>query len=484
MFRRPVIRDLSVQGIAQYVSVGARMLRGFALAAMLAPASLGAVALMNLLLALSQYADLGMFLAASREVSIDEGRGAPAPNTGWVWYGVVGKLVGGTLFLIGCLTYAAWVRTSDVYSALAATAAGVAGLAIGVATAIQYALQAQRRFAQSAPIVLVFSVSNLVLSLVGVGILGLTGVFIAQVISAVAALLVALRMEKVRPSALSGQSIRRLLVLGIPLAMATFMGFGLENIDQVMILTFLDSRALGIYSLVLAAGSALYLVPMTVSSVVGPRLLRAYGEHPSVEAIFRYTWYPVRVLGSVLPLAVLTGWLIAPWAIVALLPQYVEAIAPLRVYLVGMFFLGMALGTSSALVALEKHAFTVGFMAVGVCVNVVLDIALLKLTDGGLTAVAFGSLVTYAIYSTLQLGFVRLQFGARPSEALLGALVCVAPGAMLVAYGTLVARTGSLGSVQLVRDALALTVAVLASGLWWKSGIGDGWRMARGVAHA
>lgn len=482
-------RDFVVQAFGNYISSAARIVRGLALAALLSPTQMGAVSISNLLMSLSQYSDLGISMAVMREISVGEGRGDDRAYASWVWYGVLARLAGGSLFLTGCLAYA---LASDVELSndvrWAVVSAGVAGLALGAATALQYALQARRSFVVSVRIILMYAIANMALSIGGVYVFGLPGVFAAQVCAAVIAVIVAVAYglgEVAWPPRVRRASVIRLVRVGFPILLMSFMGFGLENVDQVVILRLLDREQLGLYSLVLAAGSALYLLPLSVSNVVGPRLMQAYGAEPNTDAIFRHTWEPVRVLGSILPPAILLAWTVLPALIAAMLPDYLTAIPPMRIYLVGMFFLGLNLGISTTLLAMRKHRYTAVVMAASIAFNVVADAVLVGVLGLGIVGVALGSLATYATFWFAHSWIVRRQFVQSHRVAVVGNLLAAVPGFLLVTYLVAVNLSSGLQAVATGRDALACAMSVGLCAVWWRSGRGHGWVLGEGAdGHA
>jgi O-antigen/teichoic acid export membrane protein len=471
-----VLRDYWVTAIGQYASAAARAARGFILAAILSPTNLGAVAIMNLVIGFAQYSDLGMSYAVQREVALREGR-AEGGVRRWTWYALLANLLGGSVVLAGCVFWAiAPGAAQDASVRTAVIAAGSSALFLGLGTAVYLSLQARRQFGRAARVLLTLSIANLVFSVVGASAMGVRGVLIGQVSATVLALGVAAMQGAIegRP-AVHRSEYGTLARIGFPLAAMAFMGFALENVDQVIILGLLDRERLGVYSIVLAAGSALSLLPLSLSNVIGPRLMQAYGRDSRVESIARYTWKPVRVLGTFLPVAILAVWVVAPVLILWLLPAYGGAVAPLRLYLVGQFFLGMNLGVSSTLIALGKHHYNVMLMLVCVGLNIAIDAVLVGVLRLGLEGVAIGSFCAYAAYWFLHTWRVRRQFASSAVQVLAGNVVSGVPGIVLALYAAWVWSTGRLGSIDLARDGSALGFSVLFGIAWWAYGRGHGW---------
>lgn len=468
-----IVRDFSFQAVGSYLTAALQMLRGILLAGMLGPTGLGNFAMVGLVLAYSQYADLGITLAVGREIPLALGEGREQKAQQWRWYALVCKLIAEAVF--ACILAVALVVGWDSWPAglrFGLVTALVVVILQGVVVVTQTVLRARQLFLHEMVVTVTLAIT-LTLGMVAGGVsYGIRGVFVGQLLGFVLAACLGLALWGMpRAGRLQLRRVKQLLTVGVPLAMLTFMGYNLIYVDQVMVLWLLGRRELGIYSLALYAGSALFLLPASVAGAVSPRLLRRYGEQPAVEAIRAYTWRPVGVLSLALPPAIMVVWLVAPIVIVAFLPDFGSVIAPLRIYVVGMFFLGLNYGVSSTLIALNKHRYNIPILLACVTLNVVLDIALVAGLGLGLEGVAVGSLVTYSVYWMAHTTLVRWFFDERPASAVRRNLETGWPGLVLVVLLLLVGSTGRLGEVDAVLSTGLLVLTTAMSLARWRFGL-------------
>jgi O-antigen/teichoic acid export membrane protein len=421
-----VARDFSFQASAGYISTALQLARGVILARLLGPVGLGKIALVLLVYAYAAYADLGVAQAVSRQIPL--ARGARDDELALSWSG--GLLLQG-LTNVWLLVFQASLQFGRVFTAM-----------------------------------LTLSVSSFVLGIVGALVAGVEGVFVGQLGSFALSTAVCFWIGGVpRPEPLHWRRVKLLFHVGVPLALLTFAGYNLVNVDQVMVVSLLGGRQLGLYTLVLYAGAALYLLPTALAAAVGPRLLSLYGETSRTSAIAGLTWRPARLLAVSLPLIIAVTWTTIPVIIKAALPEYVAIIGPLRIYLVGMFFLSLNLGVSTFLLALNKHRYNIPVIAGCIGLNVLVDLLFVAVLDWGLSGIALGSAVTYFTYWMVHTTLVRWFHQVRPWSAIGLNLRLGWPGLGLALLAAYARWTGSLTTSSLVRELPILVFGVVVAAL-------------------
>ena len=387
-----ILRDVSVLAGGGYVSTALQLLRGLVLARLLGPSGLGTVSLVGMVLAYSVFADFGIAEAVGREIPVSIGGTRYDEALVWKWYAIAAKLLAGVIVGLGLVAYVLirWDElAADVRFGLL-TAAVVVSIQ-GVTTAQQITFQAYQKFAQAAALAVVLAAANLTTVFLLVPLWGVKGAFAGLAAAyGIALALGCLLRGWPKYARMDVHRLRHLLIVGLPLVALMFMGFTLVSLDQLMIVTLLNTVALGIYALVLYTGSALSLLPAAVAGTVGPRLLKRYGQLSTVDSIRLLTWIPVDAMAAVMPLMCVAAWITVPAVIVWLLPAFSAAIGPVRVYSVGSAFLGINLAASTTLLALNKHRYNVPIVLGSIIFNVLLDLVLVLWLHLGLNGIALG----------------------------------------------------------------------------------------------
>ena len=448
--RRRLIKDVSGQAVGNYLSTLLRIARGVVVAGVLGPASMGVVAIGNLVMNYGQYADLGVGHAVAREIPMALGRSDADEARAIAWYGIMARLMAGLVVSIVCFAWALgpWSDSQSVELKIVVVISGIATIVAGEMLMLQTIGRSEGRFGVAARIGVVFAVVNLAAGVLGAVLAGAVGATVSGLIAATLSMIYG--WIRLRPRGYRGIQRARMIALvrlGLPLALLTFMAFNMENIDQVMILGLLDRTALGLYAIVLQAGGLITLAGLSVSNVVGPRLLRHYSLHGTTDSIRGLTWKPTLALSALMPTVVCLAWLFGPWFIVIALPKYAAAIAPFKIYMAAMYFLVLNLGVSTTLLALNRHKRNVPILLACILFNVLVDVFLVRRLQMGLEGIALGSLLTYAAYWTLHTGLVRWYFEGSLSAVVRLNLALMWPGLVLVGFLVLSVASGSLDPV-------------------------------------
>lgn len=125
--------------------------------------------------------------------------------------------------------------------------------------------------------------------------------------------------------------LRHLFAIGIPSYAVGHFDAGLwPTIDSTLVLRYLGTHNLGVYSVVLMGVSVLVSLPESVNQVLSPRMAEQYGMTGKVSDIIAIIRKPVALMfmGSI-PL-VITGWFLSKPVITMILPNYVAAIPALK----------------------------------------------------------------------------------------------------------------------------------------------------------
>jgi O-antigen/teichoic acid export membrane protein len=325
-------------------------------------------------------------------------------------------------------------------------------------------LRAHQRFGRFNALLVLAAALALAAMVLGAVLAGVRGVFIGQLAALAFTCGMALYLGGFPTRfPIHAAFLRRIFVAGVPFAVINLLGYNLINVDQLMIVAMLTDEALGLYMPVLYVGSALALFPNAIVIAMGPRLIRRFGESGTMDSIHGLTWRPVKGLSLVMPVLCAFSWVAGPLAIEWLLPEYTSAIGPLRVYIVGVFFLGLNMGTGSTLFALNKHKFDIPVVLGSIALNVVLDLVFVGWWGMGLTGIALGSVFTYLAYWIAHTALVHHYFGHGMRRSLRLDFLSGWPGLALAVVDVVAWATGRLDDPLVVSGVLLLAAFVAVS---------------------
>jgi PST family polysaccharide transporter len=459
-------------------SVASRFLRfvkTLVVARLLAPESYGVFAAVAVLLTYAQFLDLGSSSAAFRDLTAAVGRGDA--REAWRASGRMGtlKLAAAALFGGGALVAAFWPGVAGPLR-LGLLALPAMALSSTLLSQALLHLQAHGRAAEYSRVTALAAAADLVLCVGLTAAWSLTGLLAASALSPLLALGWAARRGVLAPlRAVPPPVLGRYLRTGIPLAALALLDLSLLSVDQLVVMTFLSLRDLGLYNIAFALPEGVRTLGVAAAAVLGPRLLREHARSgASLAAIRRHTLQPVLLYANALPLAIGLLWIGGGYALVRYYPSYAGALRPLQILLVASEFLVVLSGVTTFLFAIDKHPRNLLFLAPAVCLNVAIDLLLLHM-GFRLEAIATGSLVTYFCYACAVLWYVSAHFDMGRSarlEFLAGALLPgVGLGLVMSLLERFVAYRDSLGATA---GAAALVVLLTAPLAWRGLGLARG----------
>jgi O-antigen/teichoic acid export membrane protein len=158
-----------------------------------------------------------------------------------------------------------------------------------------------------------------------------------------------------------------LLADGVPMLIGAVAFETMRNTDRIVIGAVLGLEALGVYSITQIVCQGVYYVPNALSTVMYPRFQERYGQTQTAQSLQKFVELPLHVLGDVLLAGITVLFVALPPAIRAFFPAFEGTIAPLRIMLVGTYFLCLATPGGQLLLTIHKHvpALFIGVPAMG-----------------------------------------------------------------------------------------------------------------------
>jgi O-antigen/teichoic acid export membrane protein len=402
-----LLRRVAAYGLSRGTTEMLLALRSVLLAALLGPAAFGTWALLRMGMRYSGLAGLGVFRGLELELLHADAKGntlrqaSPAPTAlGFI------LLVGGGL---SGLAIAASFVVPDAHYRLLLRGFAVASLAelvygyTMVCTRVRTGL---RRFA-----ILETSIAALhVLLAVSLArIWGLAGAFAGLATANLIGIAVASRWVSLRP-ALVLEPLRRLLHVGLPVALTSCVGILLVTSDRWVVAFWGGPRMLGYYALGASVTSGAAALALVIRQVV---FRQVYGETFSAGAATALRGHLERALlpfaRLLPPLLGALGLVVAP-VVALVLPGYTAAIAPARLFLLAGAAIGLvnlaAIGAVAAGQQRRLPMYAAGALALTTSLSVVA-----LLSGAGLEGVAAAALAGHLSYAAAVLRLIVRESG-------------------------------------------------------------------------
>ncbi len=394
------LRSVGGYTAAMYFVRLAAILKNFFLAWYLGPLHFGFVAAFFTFLTYSAYLDLGLFHAVYRELPMLRGAGNTARISRMVDTAFGGSLllgVGAAAVLLVLSVFQAfnlapgpwWI---GVGLALAVFAQLLAGVPYNVALGEGRFNPLGRALAFAAAVDLVASVlAGLAWGAAGAVLVGSFGLVIQFfLVRELISWKPRFRWDVVEA--------KRLAVIGIPIALIWFSNANFIAVDKVVTLVGLGKSHLGQYTLATAASSLAMVGPVAIATRFGPRVLERIGESSAGQAAIEVARTGVHVAVRASAIVLALGLIAIPGLTSVLLPEYVPAIRAAQILLAGGAILASTFPLTTYLIGRGLQWRVVRVYAAAAAINLALDAVFLWM-EKGITGIAVGSLVSYALFS-------------------------------------------------------------------------------------
>jgi O-antigen/teichoic acid export membrane protein len=272
---------------------------------------------------------------------------------------------------------------------------------------------------------------------------GLPGALVGFALAAFGVLGMLSRHVPLRP-AVSLDRVRSLLRVGLPLLLVTVVTTLLATADRLVVAAVGGATMLGYYAFAVSIGGLAGVLAWVVRTVVLPEVYASAhtdGANSAVRShlertLLPYAWFYAPLLGAF-------AFGLGP-AILLLLPQYAEAIAPARIFVFKGALAGLSVLASLGVVAATRQRALPWFSLLALAVNVAASFSALHF-GAGLQGVAASALLSQFLYDALALWLVANTAGVKapwrlvcstlwPTVWCLGAVVTIGwllPGADL-----------------------------------------------------
>jgi len=191
---------------------------------------------------------------------------------------------------------------------------------------------------------------------------------------------------------------------------ATLMGFLIIRSDIIFINAYIDSHAAGVYRQVVYVSDLVYLIPITIGTLLFPRLMQA-GESDDTGPDKRseFTMLVARIISFLLQLFWILFAIIGVWFLGIFGPEFTVGYGPLMILLGGIFFLGVESILAAELARRGLPIFVVVYSTVVVIFKIVANIILIP--RYGAFGAAWSSFGTHFIFLAMVLWYCCRHYG-------------------------------------------------------------------------
>lgn len=202
--------------------------------------------------------------------------------------------------------------------------------------------------------------------------------------------------------------VRSMILFGFPVLMIGILMTVFRSVDRIMIVKNLGFEALGLYSVAIMVCNFGGGVAISISVVLFPHFQEKYGERDDVGDLENYLYKSSLGLSLIMPMIIGLAWILVPFAIILLLPQYALGIQAMQYLSLSLFSIALIEPYHHFLITIKKHLQLFPLLGLACLTAVCLDYFAIRL-NFGIVGVSCVTSLTLLVYFSL-LYFVSSRY--------------------------------------------------------------------------
>lgn len=445
--------------LSQVLTLGLALL----LRRQLGPAGMGYVAVTQLVASYATYLSLGAMQAAEREIPIAIARGDEEEARSLELAGASVAFGVSVLACAALLSYGALRSSTDALFGAALMCASMVLLAQQITIWATVRLRTRLRFAALGWSTAAAAVGGSLVAVIGASAAGAVGALVGVVLAAVIQAVLLFRVARIGSLAVPPRkSFRHLATLSPAFLASGITATLLLSVDQLAVGFMLGTTSLGLYSAAYLGNAFALRVPTLIGTVIYPRLQRELGATSDAGRVFAMASRTTGALVITMPLLVAAFFVGLPALVFLTLPEYREAIGPMRLLLVGVVGLAFGMPAGHYLITVNRQWRVVGISGL---VLAIMTLAYLVAGASHMMSLEVAAGVDIAAYlaSGIMMQVAAYRVAKQPTRQLLPFMPLFVLSAMELLMGAAV--TDSL--IPRLDPAGVLLNAGIQAGLFW-----------------
>ena len=195
--------------------------------------------------------------------------------------------------------------------------------------------------------------------------------------------------------------LKTIILSGIPLLINNLIWTVVNSIDKFVILGFINTEALGVYSIAQMAFSYMVLIPNAMSQLFYVRLGKVYGATESVGELNNTATKYTLVLSAVVSFIVICSYFFMEPLVNWIMPKYAGGVKSAQILMLGLAIYAPTMVNSNILTILKKNAALLRGSVYLCILNTVCSVGLVITRGATIENVALGTAISYLIRTVI-----------------------------------------------------------------------------------
>jgi len=296
-----------------------------------------------------------------------------------------------------------------------------------------YTVRMNGKYNKSAIIGFIRTVIALGIGVLAIRQFGYYGLYAMTLVSAALGIIL-FHNEAFRGARLSFDwSFMKVMILGgLPLLINSLIWTLVQSVDKFVILGFLDTEALGVYTVPLMGFTTMVLVPQTISQVFYIKISHLYGANGDERQLLDKASYFTRITSLLSGLACILVFYIMPIFVHFFMPMYTDGTVATQILVIGVAIYATTMLYGNIFSVLKLNKSLIANSVALLIFNAAFSSALVIFVEPSINMVAIGTGLSYAIYSLLLIIKLSRKFNYSFAKLLINSwgpvLAIIVPG--------------------------------------------------------
>ena len=392
-----MVRQAGVLSAATYLDQLVAMIRGLLVAWFLGPSLYGVWNLFKTYLQGAIYAGLGASWALPRELPFNSGQDPEQSNErkNQLLKQTTLSFSLGIAVVVTVLTLAYSFFDAAEGLRTEIRLAALAFILNVVHVYIPHQFRGELKIYQLARYVVLYGLLNSIFGVVLMGFYGISGLLMGMIITSSLLIFALIRSKELTFTyRINKDVLKGAIIVGFPMMFVSIAPRLMASLDKVIIFVMIGSSAAGYYSLAAFFSNFVDKIPVAIAAVLLPRLMLQKGKGVELGEMSHYFHKPMVLQALVVPIVLGLMVLNVESVLLLFLPDYLPAVPPLQVLVMGLYFSAIwNIPKGVLIVANKQHIFMIAvplFLSLGVLMN----IAVIRM-GYGMVGVAYASVLFY-----------------------------------------------------------------------------------------
>lgn len=193
--------------------------------------------------------------------------------------------------------------------------------------------------------------------------------------------------------------LKRILISGAPLLVNGLIWTVVNSIDKFVILSFMDTEALGVYGIAQNAFSYMILIPSAMSQLFYAKMGREYGANGNIEILTNISLRFSTILAAITSMIAMVAYFFLPALVNTFMPGYSNGVPAAQILIIGLSIYAATLISGNILTILRKN---MALLENSICMcifNTICSIAYIYFWGSKIESVALGTATSYIFCS-------------------------------------------------------------------------------------